>query len=333
MKASFVEAAGPAESLRYGDLPTPDPAAGEVRVRVAAASVNPIDCYYRGGMVKVQLPTPYIPGCDLAGTVEAVGPGATRYKVGDRVWGSNQGLNGRQGTLAEFACVGEDWLYPLPAGVSEKDAAAVALVGITAHLGLFDRANLKAGESVFVSGGTGGVGSVVVQMAKAAGATVLTSAGSPEKAALAKSLGADHVFHYKTENVPAAVKAATGGKGVDVWFETVPPGDLDPTLDAVAPWGRVLLMAGRAAKPTFTNGTLYVKGITLLGFAMFNFSAAAQRRCADDINTWMASGRLRPLIGREFQLSEAAAAHKLQEENTLAKSGTLTGKIAVLPPG
>lgn len=330
MKAAFVEVAGPAESLLYGELPTPEPLAGEVRVRVTAASINPIDCYYRGGMVKVQLPSPYIPGCDLAGTVDAIGSGVSRFKIGDRVWGSNQGLNGRQGTLAEFACVGEDWLYPLPAGVAEKDAAAIALVGITAHLGLFNRAKLEAGEKVFVSGGTGGVGSVVVQMAKAAGATVLTSAGSEEKVALAKSLGADHVFNYKSENVPAAVKVATGGKGVDVWFETVPPGDLDPTLDAVAPWGRVLLMAGRAAKPTFTNGTLYVKGISLIGFAMFNFSAADQRECADAINQWMTAGKLSPLIGREFPLSEAAAAHKLQEENTLAKSGTLTGKIVIV---
>ncbi len=333
MKAAYVETPGPAESLIYGEFPTPEPAAGEVRVRVAAASINPIDLYYRGGMVKVPLPLPYIPGCDLAGTIDAVGPGVSRFKVGDRVWGSNQGLAGRQGTLAEFVCTHEDWLYPLPANVTEKDAAAIALVGITAHLGLFDRAKLQPGETVFVSGGTGGVGSIVVQMAKAFGATVLTTAGSEAKVELAKSLGADHVFHYKSENVPAAVKSATGGKGVDVWFETVPPGDLDPTLDAIAPWGRLILMAGRAAKPSFTNGSMYVKGVSFLGFAMFNYSPAAQRTCAVDIAKWMETGKLRAVIGREFPLSQAAAAHKFQEENTLGKAGTLQGKVVVLPPG
>lgn len=331
MKAAFVHAPGPAASLVYGDLPTPDPAAGEVRVRVAAASVNPIDCYYRGGLVKVQLPSPYIPGCDLAGTVDAVGPGTSRFKVGDRVWGSNQGLNGRQGTLAEFACVAEDWLYPLPDGVAEADAAAVALVGITAHIGLFHRAKLTPGETVFVSGGTGGVGSVVIQMARAAGATVLTSVGSDEKATIARSLGANHVFNYKTDDVPAAVKAATGGKGADVWYETTGPGDLDPTLDAVAPWGRVVLMAGRAAKPTFTNGNFYIKGVSLVGFAMFNVPPAGQRVAATVIDQWLTAGKLRPLIGRTFPLSEAAAAHQLQEDNTLRKAGTLTGKIVVVP--
>ena len=156
-------------------VPTPEPGPGQVRVQVAAAAVNPIDTYIRSGAVKMDLPIPFIPGCDLAGRVDAVGPGASRFKPGDRVWGSNQGLLGRQGTFAEYCCVGEQWLYPLPSGVAEKDAAAVALVGITAHLGLFWRANLQPGETVFVNGGSGGVGGTVVQMAKAVGATVVTT--------------------------------------------------------------------------------------------------------------------------------------------------------------
>src|SRR5262249_31929088 len=150
------------EVIQYGDLPTPQPKEGEVRVRVGAVAVNPIDTYIRSGMVAANLPKPFIVGCDVAGTVEAVGRGARRFKAGDRVWGSNQGLLGRQGTFAEFACVGEDWLYPTPAGVSDEDAAATALTGITAHLGLFGHAGLKTGEMVFANGGTGGVGSMVL---------------------------------------------------------------------------------------------------------------------------------------------------------------------------
>jgi NADPH2:quinone reductase len=331
MKAAFIDAPGPPDALRYGDLPTPEPGHGEVRVRVIAAAVNPIDAYIRSGMVAAELPTPFIPGCDLAGTVDAVGPGTSRFRPGDRVWGSNQGLQGRQGTLAEFACVEEGWLYRVPDGVTMRDAAAVALVGITAHLGLFHRTNLKAGETVFVNGGTGGVGAMVVQMAKAAGARVIATVGSPAKAEQVRGLGADVAVNYKTEDVAAAVRAATGGRGVDVWFETQPPADLDRTAELTAPWGRVVVMAGRQARPPFPNGPFYVKGLALYGFAMFNVPAADQRRCGEDIGRWLADGRLRAVIGREFPLAEAAAAHRLQEENTLGKAGTLTGKIVVRP--
>lgn len=332
MKAAFIDAPGGPEVIRYGDLPTPDPKPGEVRVRVAASAINPIDVYYRNGMVKADLPKPYIPGCDFAGTVDAVGAGVSRFKPGDRVWGSNQGLLGRQGTLAEFCCVGEPWAYPLPAGVAEADAAASALVGITAYLGLFWRAGLKSGETVLVNGGTGGVGMVVIQMAKAVGAKVVTTAGSTEKCELASKLGADTVVNYKADDVAAAVKGFTGGQGVDVWYETQPPTDLEKTIDLMAPWGRVVLMAGRAARPILPNGPFYVKGLSLVGFAMFNAPAEVQAEAAAHINKQLAAGQLRPVIGREFPLSEAAVAHRLQEENTLGKAGTLTGKIVVRPP-
>ncbi len=189
MKAAFYEAPGAPEVIKFGDLPTPMPKDNEVLVKVAAAAVNPIDTYIRSGMVNMNQPRPSIPGCDLAGVVEKLGPNAKRFKVGDRVWGSNQGLLGRQGTFAEFASVAEDWLYPLPAGVAEVDAAAASLTAITAHLGLFRCANLKAGETVFVNGGTGGVGSMVVQMAKAAGAKAVATVGSPEKAQLCRETG------------------------------------------------------------------------------------------------------------------------------------------------
>jgi NADPH2:quinone reductase len=331
MKAAYLEAPGAPEVIRYGELPTPEPGPGEVRVKVAAAAVNPIDTYIRAGMVKMNLPTPFIPGCDLAGTVDAIGPGATRFKPGDRVWGSNQGLLGRQGTFAEYCCAGEEWLYSLPDGVRFEDAAAIALVGITAHLGLFFRTDLKAGETVFVNGGSGGVGGAVVQMAKAVGARAITTVGSAEKAKIARDLGADQVINYKTDDVAAAVKSATDGKGVNVWYETQPPTDLDRTFELMAPWGRIVVMAGRQARPAFPNGMFYVKGLALYGFAMFNAPAELQRKCAEDINRWLKEGKLRPVIGKVFPLSEAAAAHRLQEENTLGKAGTLAGKIIVVP--
>ncbi len=182
MKAAYIESTGAPDVIRYGDLPDPEPKAGEVRVKVAAVAVNPIDTYIRSGAVAMPLPKPFIIGCDLAGVVDKLGPGAKRFKVGDRVWGSNQGLLGRQGTFAEYACVAEEFLYPTPRDVSDEDVAAIALVGITAHVGLFLCAKLQPGELAFVNGGTGGVGSTVVQMAKAVGAKIATTVGSDEKA-------------------------------------------------------------------------------------------------------------------------------------------------------
>jgi NADPH2:quinone reductase len=333
MKVAYFDAPGPPSVIRYGELPTPEPKPGEVRVRVAAAAVNPIDTYIRAGMVNMPLPKPFVPGCDFAGTVDVAGSGVTRFKPGDRVWGSNQGLLGRQGTFAEFCCVEEKWAYPTPKGVAEEDAAAVALVGITAHLGLYRCGKTQAKEFVFVNGGTGGVGMMVTQMAKAVGARVITTVGSDDKAALARQLGADNVINYKTDDVAAKVKEATGGAGIGVWYETQPPGDLDKTLELMAPGGRLVFMAGRNARPAFTNGLFYVKGLSLHGFAMFNIPADEQRACAEDMNRWLEAGKLRAVIGRRFPLSEAAAAHQLQEENTLKKAGTLTGKIVVLPAG
>lgn len=330
MKAAFFDTTGAPDVIRVGDVATPEPKEGEIRVRVLAASINPIDTYIRSGAAPMALPKPAITGTDFAGVVDAVGAGA-KYKVGDRVWGSNQGLLGRQGTCAEFVCVEDKWAYPTPDGVSDEQAAACALVGITAHLGLFQRAKLTHGETVFVNGGTGGVGSMVVQMAKATGAKVVSTVGSDEKAAQARELGADYVVNYKTEDVAARVKEITGGAGVQVWYETLPPADFDKTVELVAPRGRIVVMAGRAARPVLPNGPFYVKGLSLLGFAMFNMTADEQRVCAAEMNTWLAVGKLKALIGARFPLSQTAQAHQLQEDNTLRKSGTLTGKIVIQP--
>jgi len=329
MKAAYFTATGTPDVLHYGDLPTPEPKAGEIRVKVLAATVNPIDTYVRAGLAAIGGPFPFTTGRDFAGTVEAAGEGVTKHKVGDRVWGANQGMGGRTGSCAESCVLGEAYAYPTPASVGDEQAAACALTGVTAHLGLFHCGLLEPGQWVFVNGGTGGVGMMVIQMAKAAGASVATSVGSPEKAALAKELGADLVFNYKTDDVPAKAKEATGG--LHVWYETQPPGDLDKVVDAMAPRGRIVVMAGRTAKPTFTNGPFYVKGLSMHGFAMFNFTVAEQAAAAAAMNGWLAAGKLKSIIGRRFPLSEIAAAHRLQEENTLKKAGTLTGKIAILP--
>jgi NADPH2:quinone reductase len=331
MRAAYIESTGGPDVIRVGELPTPKPGQGEVLVRVAASALNPIDLYIRAGTVAMPLPKPFIPGCDLAGTVEAVGPGVRRFKPGDRVWASNQGLQGRQGTLAEYAAVNEDWLHPTPPGVSDVQAAAVALVSLTAHLGLFRDAKLQPGETVFVNGGTGGVGSMVVQMTKAIGGKVVTTVGSADKAELCRRWGADCVLNYRTDDIPARVKEFTQGKGVNVWYETQREPDFVRSVELLAPRGRMIIMAGRQAQPLFPVGPFYVKGLSLHGFAMFNATPEELRRAADDINRWLAEKKLDAPIGRTFPLSEAVAAHRLLEENTLGKAGTLFGKVVVTP--
>ena len=332
MKAAVITTTGTPDVIHWADSPTPVVDKGQVLVRTEAVAVNPIDTYIRAGIVKANLPNPYIIGCDIAGVVEAVGPGTERFKVGDRVWGSNQGLFGRQGSFAELCAIDEQWLYPIPDGVSSESAAAGALVGITAHLGLFLHGGLKAGEVVFVNGGTGGVGSAVVQLAKASGATVITTAGSPEKAAECVRLGAAHVIEYRTQDIDqrfAEITAATGP--VHLWFETLRTPSLDRTISLMAPRGRIVLMAGRDARPEFPVGPFYVKDLRAIGFAMFNASPVEQRAAAIKINKLLADGNYTPLIGVTFPLSDAARAHQLQEDNTLNSAGTLTGKIVLKP--
>jgi NADPH:quinone reductase len=329
MKAAFIKHTGPPEAILVGDLPKPQPTAAQVLVKVEAVDVNPIDIYVRGGLVAAPLPVPFIIGCDLAGTVEAVGPAVKRFKPGDRVWCSNQGRAGRQGTFSEYAAVDEEWLNKIPPEVKSEAIVAVSLVGLTAYLGIA-RTQLKAGETLFVNGGAGGVGSSVVQMAKAMGARVITTAGSPQKVALARELGADLAIDYKTEDVEARVKEFAP-EGVNVWYETLREQDFDRTVRLLSVFGRMVVMAGRDARPPLPVGPFYVKSCALFGFALFNVGADEQRTAADDINRWLAAGKLKPNIDRVLPLDEVVAAHRLQEENTIKGAGTLAGKIVLKP--
>jgi NADPH2:quinone reductase len=265
----------------------------------------------------------------VAGVVESVGPDAKRLRAGDRVWGSNQGVRGRQGTFAQFAAVDEQWLYPIPDEVSFEDAAAIALVGITAHLGLFRDAQLKMGEKVFVHGGSGGVGSCVVQMARAIGARVLTTAGTDEKVQICKKLGANAVVNYKTGNVEDALERFGA---VDVWWENLREPNFERAISRLAPRGRMIVMAGRDAKPSFPVGAFYTRDARVFGFMIFNSPAEEQRKSAAEINRWLARGKLRPQIDRVMKLAEAAEAHKLQESSGSQKKGSsLAGKIVLVP--
>ena len=328
MKAAYIEKTGSIDQIRYGDLPKPKATGTQVLVQVKAVSVNPVDTYIRAGTLSMELPNPFILGCDLAGVVDAVGPEVKRFKIGDRVWGSNQGLLGRQGTFAQFAAVEEEWLYPIPEEVSFQDAAAIALVGITAHLGLFRDAQLKTEDKVFIHGGSGGVASCVIQMARILGANVMTTAGNDAKVEICRTLGANVVVNYKKGNVEDALNHF--GK-VDVWWENLREPNLERAISHLALRGRIIIMAGREAKSALPIGPFSARDAKLYGFAIFNSPAAEQRKAAAAISRWLARGRLRPQIDRVMKLSETAEAHRLQEASTLQKKGSLAGKIVLVP--
>jgi len=330
MKAAYIEKTGAPDVIVYGDLPDPQITETQCLVRVGAVDVNPIDVYVRAGMIPTPSKLPLVLGRDLAGTVEKVGAKVTRFRPGQRVWATSQGAGGRPGTFSERAAVDEAWLNLTPDNVSDEEMAALSLVGMTACLGLTNHARLRPGETIFVNGGSGGVGSCVVQMSKILGARVATTAGSAEKVEICKSLGADFVINYKGEDVSGAVRGYAAN-GVDVWWETLREPDFDRIVSLLALRGRIILMAGRDARPQFPVGPFYVKDCSLLGFAVFNAPVEEQRAAADLINKWISSGRLKAQIDRILPLSQAAEAHRLQEASTIGKTGELKGKIVLKP--
>jgi NADPH2:quinone reductase len=330
MKAAYISQIGTPDVITFGDLPDPKPTRRQCLIQVGAVDVNPIDLYIRSGAVSAKLSFPFILGRDLAGTIKEVGAGVKGFKVGDRVWATNQGTEGRQGTFAELAAVDYRWLQLIPANASEQDMAALSLVAVTAHIGLVYYGNVKAGEVLFVNGGSGGVGSSVVQIAKILGARVITTAGSDQKVAICRELGADLALNYQTEDVDAAIRTFAPN-GVNVWWESLREPNFERTIPLLAPRGRMIIMAGRDARPTFPVGPFYVKECSLHGFAMFNASAREQRSAANAINRWVSEGKLKARVDRVLPLSQAAEAHRLQEQSTLQKTGLLAGKIILKP--
>lgn len=330
MKAALIHEVGPPENIRIEEIEKPNPAKNEVLVRVGAVSINPIDTYIRGGANYFSLPSPYIVGCDLAGTVIGLGEEVTRFSVGDRVWGSNQGIFGRQGTFAEYVSVDADWLYQTPDGVGDETAAAQALVGITAHLGLFWRGALQSGETVMVNGGSGAVGSTVIQMARAHGAKVIATAGNQEKCDACRDWGAQCVIDYHRPDIAEQVQRFAP-EGVDLLWDTTREPNLDRSIGMLARFGRMILMAGRDARPAFPVGPFYSKSCSLHGLVMFSASAEQQRVCGDAISRNLANGSLVPRIDRVLPLSAAAEAHRVQEHATVHRGGGLFGKIVLVP--
>lgn len=320
MKAIVLKNYGsPEDAFETIELPDPVPAPGELLIRVMATSVNPIDYKIRGGHLPHLVNSfPAVLHGDVAGVVEQVGPNVSDFKVGNRVYGYIGGVLAHAGALAELA-VGKDFLFAkIPDDITFAQAAAIPLVGLTAYQTIFERVTIKAGDKVLVYGGSGGVGHIAVQFAKAACARVYATA-SGEKAGLVRSLGAEEVIDYTSETVPEAVARLTGGKGFDLVVDTVGNANLTNSFNAVKMNGNVVSIL---ALTSMDISPLHEKALSLHVVYMitpFLYNDPEGRknlgRILGCITKLVARGEMHPHIDRIFTFDQLPAAHRYAEQS------------------
>jgi NADPH2:quinone reductase len=322
MRAIRVAQYGGPEAMKLEELPPTEPGPGQVRVRIEAAGVNFIDVYQRSGLYKGALPLPL--GLEGAGVVEAAGAGVTTVKVGDRVaW------TGVPGSYATQNLVPADRVVKLPAGVDSRAGAAAMLQGMTAHYLAHDSYRLKPGDTCLVHAAAGGVGLLLVQMAKRAGARVIGTVSTEEKAKLAREAGADEVILYTRQDFEAEVKRLTGGKGLQVVYDSVARDTFDKGLNCLAPRGYMILF-GQSSGPIgpFDPQILNAKGSLFLQRPSLNHHILTREELekrAGDVLGWIQKGQLKLRIGATFPLAEAAEAHRQLEGRKT------TGKVLLIP--
>ena len=322
MKAIQVKQPGGPEAMELVELPVPEPKASEAVVKLAASGVNFIDVYFREGRYKA--PMPFVLGQEGAGVVTAVGAEVKSVKKGDRVaW------TGLLGSYAEYAAVPADRLVPIPAGVTDHQAAAVMLQGMTAHYLSHDTYPLKRGETALVHAAAGGVGLLLVQMAHNIGARVIATVSTDEKAKLARQAGADEIILYTQQDFEAETKRITGGKGLDVVYDSVGKTTFEKGLNILRPRGMMVLFGGSSgAVPPFDfialsqKGSLYVTRPTLFAYIASREELMAR---SGAVFGMMAAGKLKLRIEHTYPLAEAQRAHRdLEGRKT-------TGKLLLIP--
>ncbi|MGC9224602.1 MAG: quinone oxidoreductase family protein [Terracidiphilus sp.] len=322
MKAIQIHSTGGPEVLRLVDLPIPEPGPGQVLIRVEAIGVNFIEIYFRKGVYKTALPT--IPGSEAAGTVEELGPGVTGFAAGDAVASTSV-----IGSYAEYALVPAAQLVKIPQGLSMEKAAAAMLQGMTAHYLAYSTWPLKAGETALVHAGAGGVGLLLTQIAVARGARVIATVSTEAKAELAREAGASEVILYTERDFEAEVKRLTGGKGVDVVYDSVGKTTFEKSLNCLRPRG-LLALFGAASGPVppfdliqlSSKGSLFITRPTLWHYIATR--AELEWRASEVLN-WAAKGELKLRTEFSYPLAEAAHAQiDLEGRRT-------TGKILLVP--
>jgi NADPH2:quinone reductase len=322
MKAIVVETCGAPEVLAYRDAEPPAPKAGEALVKLAAVGLNFIDVYHRTGLYP--LPRPFIPGMEAAGTVEAVGAGVTEVAVGDRV-----AYAMTPGAYAEYAVVPAWRLVHVPSGVSAEQAAAAMLQGMTAHYLVTSVHQLKAGETALIHAAAGGVGLLLIQMAKHLGARVIGTVSTQAKAELARAAGADEIILYTAQDFEAETRRLTNGKGVQVVYDSVGKDTFLQSLNCLAPRGMLALFGQSSGSvPPFDPGLLAQKGSLFLTRPSLAHYAATREELlwrAGEVFAWINAGSLKLRIEKTFPLAAAAEAHRQLEGRRT------TGKVLLIP--
>jgi NADPH:quinone reductase len=320
MKAIRIEQFGDPEVMRLVDLPDLKVSGKQILVRVQAAGVNPVDTYIRSGNYARKPQLPYTPGSDGAGVVISVGPEVDNVKPGQRVFLSGS----TSGTYAEAAVCTPEQVHPLPDTASFAQGAALGLPCATAFRALFHRGKVRAGETVLVHGGSGGVGTAAVQLAHGAGIAVFGTAGSAEGRQLVRELGADAVFDHKDSAYRQAILDATNGRGVDCILEMLANINLGEDLRLLAHSGRVVVIGSRGSVEINPREAM-IKDADIRGMMFSNATAEELAAIYKELGEQLAAGRISPVIGREIPLAEAAESHRaVMASNTL-------GKIVLIP--
>ena len=322
MKAIRVQHTGGPEVMELAEVAVPQPKPNEAVVKVSVAGVNSIDGHFRDGSLRT--PLPFIPGQEGAGVVSAVGPQAKTVKVGDRVaW------SGSLGSYVEYVAAAADSLVPVPAGITEEQAAAAMMHGLTAHYLANDAHKLKAGETALVHAAAGGVGLLLVQMSKNIGARVIATVSTEEKAKLAREAGADEVIVFTKQDFEAEVKRLTGGKGVDVVYDGVGKATFEKNLNVMRLRG-MLVLYGMSSGPVppvdpaklSEKGSLYMARTTLAHFTATREELLARTGA---LFAMIADGKLKLRIAKTYPLAEAPQAHQDMEARKVA------GKLLLIP--
>jgi len=326
MKALVVKEFGPLDSMTLEEVASPQPGADEVLVDIKAASVNFPDLLVIQGKYQVLPPLPFSPGKECAGVVKAVGANVTRVKPGDRVL-----IQIEYGGYAQQVAVRALNCHVIPDAMSFTEAAAMGLTYMTAHFALVERAGIKAGETVLVTGAAGGVGMATVQVAKALGAIVLAAVSSPEKAAAAKAAGADHIIDTSVENIRDSLRdqvhAAVGKNGVDVVVENVGGDIFDACLRAIAWSGRIIVVGFAGGRiPEVKAGHLLVKNISLIGLQFSNYRDRQPEKCLavrGQLFDLYRAGKLKPYVMASFPLA------RYMEALALVRDRKVIGKVVL----
>jgi len=315
MKAIVIHQYGDRSVLSLEQIPTPTPGDGELLVKVFACGVNPVDYKIRAGMIGLPRSFPSVLGYDVSGQVAEVGSGVRRFKAGDDVFFS--GLITDNGGYAEYCVVNESIVSQKPTNVSHIEAAAIPLSGQTAWEALFERAGVKAGESVLIHAGAGGVGSLAIQLAKWKGLTVFTTAGQPQHIEMARQLGADHVINYKEADFVEVVQRQTHGDGVDIVFDTVGGDVFGRNFEALKVYGRAVCIVEREAPYPLLGA--WFKNATIHTLFM-----ERNRERLDQLANLVSEGRLKPVVETTLPLADAARAHEMVE------GGHVGGKVVLV---